>query len=301
MRNLLILGTGRSGTSMVAALFRNSGAYLGDNLLPARIGNPFGYYEDPEINRLNSCLIAQIIGRLWTTRLFPGWVHPIHRRSAAAWLAAPWYLPPVTPEPEVRAAMLAKLARQPFCLKDPRFCVTLPTWRPLLPADTRYLVVFRDPQRTADSILRDAQEREDDPLPVNAHWAAVYWWRSYHRLLHQFAVTGEWLFVHYDQVLSGAAGPVISRFAETPVDDRQLDPSVSRARPDRLQAPRRWVRRCRRLYEELLARAAADRTRWGSGPPPTMSGQARSHSERTTQCQPALAGVACQNLDVPSP
>jgi hypothetical protein len=264
MRNLLILGTGRSGTSMVAALFRRSGAYFGDNLLPARVGNPFGYYEDPEINRLNACVIGQIVARLWTTRLLPWTVHPVHRRPAAFWLAAPWYLPRVTPDADVRAAMLARFAHRPLCLKDPRFCVTLPTWRPFLPPDTRYLVVFRDLQRTADSVLRDAGEREDDPLPVDASWAAVYWWRSYRRLMHEFARDGEWLFVNYDEVVSGAALPAIARFAETEVDASQLDPSVSRARPAALRVGSSWTRRCARLYEELRARASADRVRWAS-------------------------------------
>ncbi len=267
MRNLLILGTGRSGTSMVAALFRNSGMYFGDNLLPARIGNPFGYYEDPELNRLNAHVIAQVIARLWTTRLLPRWVHPVHRRAAAFWLAAPWYLPRIVPDLDVRVAMLAKFARQPFCLKDPRFCVTLPTWRRFLPPDTRYLVVFRDLQLTADSMLRDALEREDDPLPMDARWAVVLWWRSYQRLLHEFARTGEWLFVHYDEVLSGAALPAISGFAETAVDASQLDPSVSRAQPAKSHVGWHWARRCARLYEELRARAAKDLTRWASAAP----------------------------------
>jgi hypothetical protein len=264
VRDLLILGTGRSGTSMVAALFRRSGAYLGDNLLPARIGNPFGYYEDPEINRLNACVIGQIIDRLWTTRLLPWAVHPIHRRPAAFWLAAPWYLPRITPDAQVREAMRARFAHRPLCLKDPRFCVTLPTWRPLLPPDTRFLAVFRDPQRTVDSLLRDAAEREDEPLPIDAAWATVYWWRTYRRLLHEFSHAGEWLFVHYDDVVNGTALPAIAAFAETEADGSQLDPSVSRAQPMQLRVRPAWARRCERLYAKLQARASADRVRWAA-------------------------------------
>jgi hypothetical protein len=286
MRNLLILGTGRSGTSMVAALFRKSGAYLGDNLLSARIGNPFGYYEDPDINRLNADVIAQILARSWTTRFLPWTVHPIHRRAEASWLAAPWHLPRIQPDARATAAMRAKLARQPFCLKDPRFCVTLPTWRPLLPPDTRYLVVFRDPQRTADSMLRDSLEREDDPLPIDALWAAVLWWRTYRRLLRDLSRTGDWLFVHYDDVLSGAALPAISAFTAVSVDAQQLDPSVSRAQPTELQVGRRWTRRCAQLYQELRERAAEDLARYGPAHPMANSAGV-SRARRDSQLQPA--------------
>jgi hypothetical protein len=262
MRNLLILGTGRSGTSMIAALFRHSGAFMGDNLLAARAANPFGYYEDPEINALNARVIGQIVSALWTTRLFPRFVHPVHRGEQGNWLAAPRRLPPVEIEPEVRAAMLRKFSHLPLCLKDPRFSVTLPAWRRHLPPDMRFLVAFRDPQRTVDSILRDARETYAAPLPVDAHWAGLCWLRSYRRLLHEFSRQGDWLFVHYDDVVNGTALGAISNFAETEVDARQVDRSVSRAKPVELHVGRRLGRRCARLYQELRTRATSDLQHW---------------------------------------
>jgi hypothetical protein len=262
MRNLLILGTGRSGTSMISALFRHSGAYLGDNLLAARAANPFGYYEDPEVNALNTRVIERMVAALWTTRLCPRLVHPVHRREEAAWLAAPWYLPRVDISRDERAAMHRKLSHMPFCLKDPRFSVTLPAWRPYLPPDTRFLVAFRDPQRTVDSILRDARETYSPPLPADAHWAALCWWRNYGRLLHDFACGGDWLFVHYDGVVNGTALRAIANFAEAELDTRQVDRSVSRAQPAKLSVGRRLGNRCALLYEQLQARASADLQRW---------------------------------------
>jgi hypothetical protein len=262
MRNLLILGTGRSGTSMVAALFRHTGAYMGDDLLAARIANPFGFYEDPEINALNGRVIRQMVSRLWTTRLFPRFVHPVHRGEAGVWLSAPWRLTQVTPPADARLKMLGKFARVPFCLKDPRFSVTLPVWRPYLPPDTRFLVAFRDPQRTVDSMLREARETLPAPLAVDGHWAGVCWLRTYRRLLHEFSRAGDWLFVHYDDVIDGTALRAISNFAETELDPRQLDRSVSRARPGELRVGRRLGRQCARLYEELQARRIADIQYW---------------------------------------
>jgi hypothetical protein len=262
MRNLLILGTGRSGTSMIAALFRHSGAYMGDNLLAARTANPFGYYEDPEVNALNARVIGQMVSALWTTKLFPKFVHAVHRGEEGAWLAAPRRLAQVEIEPETRAAMLRKFSHMPFCLKDPRFSVTLPAWRRYLPPDTRFLVAFRDPQRTVDNILREARETYPAPLPVDAHWAGLCWLRSYQRLLHEFSRQGDWLFVHYDDVVSGTALRAISNFAETELDARQVDRSVSRAKPGELRLGRRLDRQCAWLYEQLQARRTSDMQRW---------------------------------------
>ena len=46
-RNCLILGSGRSGTSMAAGILARAGYFMGAELWPADIGNPKGYFEDP--------------------------------------------------------------------------------------------------------------------------------------------------------------------------------------------------------------------------------------------------------------
>ena len=47
--DLFITGSGRSGTSMVAGLFRATGAFMGQHLVKPRISNPLGFFEDAEI------------------------------------------------------------------------------------------------------------------------------------------------------------------------------------------------------------------------------------------------------------
>jgi len=44
MKNCIILGSGRSGTSMVAGTLAKSGYFMGDNLYPARESNPKGFF-----------------------------------------------------------------------------------------------------------------------------------------------------------------------------------------------------------------------------------------------------------------
>src|SRR5262245_58052284 len=143
MQNVIILGSGRSGTSMVAGLFRHSGAFQGKELLPATISNPLGYYEDKQLNLLNNALIEQMLRWPTLNRLRTRISPPAHTDPRCYWLAAPRWLRHITPTREQRQEMAWFGQQGPFCYKDPRFNVTLPVWEQYLPEDTRYLVIFR--------------------------------------------------------------------------------------------------------------------------------------------------------------
>lgn len=55
------MSSSRSGTCLTASLFKNSGYFLDNNLLPPSISNPRGYYEDREINLLNNQIINKLL------------------------------------------------------------------------------------------------------------------------------------------------------------------------------------------------------------------------------------------------
>ena len=57
MNNCLILGFGRSGTSLLGGLLHHSGYFSGNHLHPARESNPKGFYEDVVINRINEHIL----------------------------------------------------------------------------------------------------------------------------------------------------------------------------------------------------------------------------------------------------
>ena len=61
MKNVLILGSGRSGTSMVAGTLSKAGYFMGERLYKPRESNPKGFFEDPEINGINEALIAKVV------------------------------------------------------------------------------------------------------------------------------------------------------------------------------------------------------------------------------------------------
>jgi hypothetical protein len=256
VRNVLVLGSGRSGTSAVAACFRNSGAYLGSDLIPSGSANPTGYYEDYGVNRLNNLLIHRILYPAHTFRLLHRLRIPAHRDWRAYWLAAPRRTRAVRPTRAARLEMRRFLAKQPYVLKDPRFSVTLPSWRLLMETEARYLAVFRDPMKTADSILRHAEENYSPPLDVDLSWALTSWLRTYRRVLGWSERWGEWLFLDAADVLAGRATDTLNSFAETELDFSHIDPRVSRSRPasiDRSLAG--LAAKCRMQYELLITKS----------------------------------------------
>jgi hypothetical protein len=275
MYNLLVMGSGRSGTSMATALFRNSGYFFGDSLIPPGPANPFGYYEDKGLNHLNTLIISRLLFAHTLSRCSPKLLHPVHRQYLAAWMAAPAVLIPRRPMPEQEESIRHYLERTPFCFKDPRFNVTLPVWRPYLPEDTRFLVVFREPDRTVDSILRVASVEYQPPLPVTPRWAYLHWARNYGRILDRFADDENWLFVDYNSIVERRSLPAIRSFSEAEVDASELDPSVRLSQPSQRFNRLREARRCYRVHERLRERAARDLAKWtdraGSIPTPAAA------------------------------
>ena len=259
LRNVLILGAGRSGTSMVTALLRDAGYFMGFDLLGGGPANPYGYYEDTGVTEINNLLLRRLL-RWPAARLLPGVVPAAHRDPRSLWLAAPRRLGrPRRPIMPLARLMGAYARRQPFCYKDPRFSVTLPLWEPFLPPGTRRIVVFRDPDQTVDSILRDARETYRPRLPISAHWAYTAWHRGYERLLAGVDRGGPAVFVHYRDVAGGAALPMLADLTGARLDPAAVDAAVGRAAP----VARRLASaaRCRELYARLCERARRDLSR----------------------------------------
>ena len=110
MRNVVILGMHRSGTSMVAEALASGGIYVGEpaDLLQGQEDNPHGFWEREDVVALNDAILANN--------------------------GATWYRPPVTPDASVAAseAMAAIVAGMPadqsWLIKDPRQVLTWPCW-----------------------------------------------------------------------------------------------------------------------------------------------------------------------------
>src|SRR6476660_1556583 len=145
---------------MVAGALRDAGYHMGHEPLPSTPSNPKGYFEDRAVNELNEELLAQVVRTRPTGRrgrLLPP--YPQRLAHGHLWLAPVGTQPRFKITPAITARMRALTATGPFCFKDPRFCYTLEQWRPVL-GDAVFVCVFREPSRTATSIIKDCCERE---------------------------------------------------------------------------------------------------------------------------------------------
>ena len=170
-----IAGMHRSGTSMVAKLLHESGLYLGpeSDLIPPGPGNPEGFWENRRFVHVNSRILKVLRGA--------------------------WDYPPPVPEDwsgeplaslRVKAeSVLADFAgREPWGWKDPRNCLTLPFWLPMLDS-AKVVVVVRNPLETAESL----RKRNGFSYALG-----LALWHTYYQRVCDDAAPAERIVTHYD-------------------------------------------------------------------------------------------------------
>lgn len=247
MRNCIILGSGRSGTSMVAGLVAKGGYYMGNNLYPARDSNPKGFFEDPEINGINENILAPYISRNpWISGIYAFRRQPLS--YGQKWLVRLSVNIKEKANSEIEDRIKNAVAQQPYCFKDPRFSYTLPVWRPFL-HDVVYVCVFRDPSSTAFSIMKEINAM---PYLYNLRsWftyrhALEVWQHAYIHIMKQHAIEGTWCFVHYNQIINGSGFDKIESVLDVDVDRSFPDPKLNRTAPSQSLPTNLKV-----LYQEL--------------------------------------------------
>jgi hypothetical protein len=214
---------------MLAGILAANGYFSGSDLLEPTPGNPKGYFEDREVNRINEELLAQVVPR--RPRLLGRWFFKDRPMRNQRWLARLSTGTKMTPEQDHEQAMRRCINRRPFCLKDPRFSYTLPAWGQVLQSAVR-ICVFRHPGATMTSILKEIarepylRSMRMSQRQVLAHWVAVY------ASIRALSETGEWLFVHYEQVLDATASTSLCEVLDAPeLHFDFVDRSLKRSRP----------------------------------------------------------------------
>lgn len=165
-RVLVVTGMHRSGTSLVANYLERAGIDMGDEQLPADVGNPLGYYEDVHIHDLHREL-------LWKAGV------------ADAFTVTDGDVPvPVDEVFRYRAREIAEARRDKgqWGWKEPRTALFLDLWADVLP-DARFLFVFRQPLAVLDSLLRRAANESVTERPE----LALVMWRIYNAEMLSFA------------------------------------------------------------------------------------------------------------------
>ena len=147
-RNIIVVGTPRSGTSLAASIFARLGHFVADDeaaqLRDPDHFNPGGYWEAEPLIEANVSLFQRVGFEHHNTWIF----EPIAPEQAGR-IAA------LTPVDEHRELVARFESHRPWVWKDPRLCYTLAYWWPLLDHEsTAVLFVRRDPEETFKSFAR---------------------------------------------------------------------------------------------------------------------------------------------------
>jgi len=209
---------------MVSGVLAGAGYYMGTSPLavnfrpPAeRETNPKGNFEDREINAINEALLAPHFRRPPPTRLLRRRYERRHLGPRLRWASALPVGVKIESTPEIDQRIATQVGHRPFCFKDPRFCYTLPAWRPHL-EETAFVCVFREPGRTATSIVTEWDRHPARSFPMTYQRALDAWRAMYANVLDVHRHVGDWTFVHYEQVLDGSAIPRLEDALEATVD-----------------------------------------------------------------------------------
>lgn len=174
----IITGMHRSGTSLVARLFYEAGADMGnpDTFYRPDEWNPDGYYEQPDIHSVNMPLIN---GNLWKFAYF--WLpstKTVMKRS-------------VKFKDEIQTY---DQKYEKAIIKETRFCLTLPAWLAYGATVDKILVCLREPIQVAKSIQKRNHtlirhglwlwQVHNQRLLENVTPDIPVWYLNYHNLLN---------------------------------------------------------------------------------------------------------------------
>lgn len=185
---LIVLGMHRSGTSTAARVLNLLGCHFGPDSLAvgANEENPRGFWERLDVVNLNDSLLKD---------------------AGAEWHSPLLFDPLELPDAEVirfaatAGSILHDLdLHRPWFVKDPRLCLTLPLWSPLL-ANPLAVHVLRHPLEVAASL----QARNALPIPVG-----LALWEVYVRLSLTASVAWPRVVVHHRDLISDTV-PTVRR------------------------------------------------------------------------------------------
>jgi len=238
MKNCLIMGFGRSGTSLMGGILHRAGYFLGDNLYPPRESNPWGFFENSEINGINEQILKNYdYSSLNRDVPYLGKIHsPYNPGNGQRWLS---YISPDTKislnDDLINERIRRALSAPNFAYKDPRFNYTLNVWEPFLKDDVLFVCLFRAPQITIQSVIKECNSVQYlFNFAVNADIAEQVWVNSYQHLLNKLDEfsADRFIFVHYHQLISGEMLPYLSDRLQVNLSSDFVNKNFNRTRTD---------------------------------------------------------------------
>lgn len=197
---------------MVASLIESLGVYLGHtgDLFDPLPTEPRSHWEHGSLRALNERVLARSGGRWDDPPHFElGWEHAAALNDVRA---------------QARAALATHFAGHPvWGWKDPRTCLTLPFWQPLVP-HARYVICLRHPLEVARSV------RARDGFPL-AHGLRL--WLGYTAAALRHTAGHPRLVLFYDDVLRQPAAAVAALGGFVGATGAASGAAIARIAPDR--------------------------------------------------------------------
>ena len=166
---VVVLGPGRSGTSLMMRLLHEAGVQLSPTLKPADDNNPTGYWEDADILQLH----AEALRGRQSRGFLP------FREASASIVQAEKLKQGIR---EVVQGRLRDAGGRLWGFKDPRVCFFLPTWNAVFEEfgiEPVFIHCFRSPAAFSASYLKAYSTHPDRRF---SPW--IYFWRTYYGLKH---------------------------------------------------------------------------------------------------------------------
>jgi hypothetical protein len=228
--NCLILGAGRSGTSLTALLLERAGYHVYRTAVPPDEGNPLGYFEDTEVIAANEAILKSTY-RSAQQRLRRAIRRKPDISSTGAWLLDLDYrrLKDISLKPALVQKFQGLFSHVPFAYKDPRFSFTLGAIKSLIPVNTVYICVFRDPLQVVKSTKKHAL---GSGIVLDDRYCFGLWDAHYRCILeHHRQIAGQWLFISYQSLIDGEGVGVnkLSRFLDVQLDYELVKQELSRS------------------------------------------------------------------------
>jgi hypothetical protein len=140
---VFLLAMGRSGTSMLTGLLSYTGLHVGGPLIKPNSGNEKGYFERLDVMRFNEKLLQnQSIA----------WSGAVHQYDVAKAIAFMHDIGRFDSHFQSAFKFMNGSQNTPWIVKEPRLCITLPTWLPYLSKPPAVIFTYRHPFDVALSI-----------------------------------------------------------------------------------------------------------------------------------------------------
>jgi hypothetical protein len=222
---------------MLSGILHQAGYFMGEKLYLPRESNPKGFFEWKVINQINEEILSNFGKSLYSTIrkwIFKRYTVKYPGKNQRWLLELPVNVTVNGTDPAVEVNIKEVVKHEPFCYKDPRFSYTLPIWQRFLPPGTVFICIFREPNVTVESILKECRSRDYlADLTINRQDAYRVWSAIHSHILSHYADRSEhFFFVHYNQIYNGTALPSLARFLDVPLSWDFVEKALKRTVAD---------------------------------------------------------------------